>query len=79
MLRNNLVNYFEVYPTFDKDCLHFWKCDTSAPSFWRIPINKEEAVVQGSEISIFAWGAEGYAANGKDYKITTEDTKYSQK
>ncbi len=38
MLRNNSVNYFEFWPTFDKDCLHFWKCDASAPLPWWIPI-----------------------------------------
>ncbi len=31
MLRNNLVNYFEFCPAFDKNCLHFRKCDACAP------------------------------------------------
>ncbi len=38
MLRNNSVNYLEFCPTFDKDCLHFQKCDASAPPPWRVPI-----------------------------------------
>ncbi len=36
--RNNWVNYFKFCPVFDKDCLHFQTCDTSAQLLWRVPI-----------------------------------------
>ncbi len=36
--RNNSVNYFEFCPVFDKDCLHFRKCDASAPPPCQVPI-----------------------------------------
>ncbi len=38
MLRNNSVNYFKFCPAFDKDCLHFRKCDASVPAPWRVSI-----------------------------------------
>ncbi len=38
MLENNRVNYFKFCPTFDMDCLHFWKCDAIAPCPWWVPM-----------------------------------------
>ncbi len=44
MLRNNSVNYLKFCPPFNKDCLHFWKCDTSVPPLWRVPITNVLAI-----------------------------------
>ncbi len=43
--RNNSVNYFEFCPVFDKDCLHFPKCDASVPPLWAVPVKTQNLVM----------------------------------